>query len=596
MSIRKVLITVVGHVDHGKTSLLDKIRRTTVINSEAGAITQAIGVSIIPINTIKKICGNLLDIFKGNLTIPGFLAIDTPGHAAFTSLRKRGGSLADIAILVVDINEGFKPQTIESIEILKANKVPFIIAANKVDLVPGMNFDLKKSLIECINSVEYSVQGEFEKRMYELVAQVQEHGKLEAERFDRLDDYTKQIAIVPISAKHGYGIPEMLMVLTGLAQKFLEKKLEIDTNTDAKGTILEVKEVQGLGTTIDTIIYNGSLKVGDQLIIGDVEEPFTVKIRALLEPAELAEMREKKSKFKTMKMVHAATGVKISAPGLERAVAGMPIRGCSDIKKIEELTQEVKDEVGEVLSDSKNDLEGVMIKSDTIGGLEALRKLLEDKDVMISSASLGDVTKKDISKLETLRDKDEFQGILLGFNMKVSPEMEELIKIKKIKVITHEVIYQIIDEHQEYVKQLKEQVELKKLKKLVRPCKFSILSGYIFRQNNPAIAGVSIEIGGIKTGDPLMSVKGKQIGSVKSMKEGQDSITIAEQGKQLAMGMEGVTIGRQVNEGDFVYTSIPENDFKKLKTLKKHLSKSELQVMKEIAEIKRKDNPVWGVG
>ncbi len=594
MATRKVLVTVVGHVDHGKTSLLDKIRRTVVANREAGAITQAIGVSIIPMETIKKICGNLFDAFKEGLTVPGLLTIDTPGHAAFTSLRKRGGSLADIAILVVDINEGFKPQTIESIEILKANKVPFIIAANKVDLLHGWKYDQNKTLLANIADFDFKIQGEFEKKLYELVGQCTEN-ELQAERFDRIDDYTKQIAIVPVSANTGQGIPELLMVLTGLAQKYLEKKLEIDETGNCKGTILEVKEEKGLGMTIDTIIYNGQLKVGDTLIIGDIGEPFTVKVRALLEPAELSEMREKKSQFKNVKEVHAATGVKISAPGLDKAIAGMPVRSSSSEADIPGLIEEIKEEVGEVLSDEDSEM-GVMIKADTIGGLEALRTLLEEKDVPISSATLGDLTKKDISKLESLHEKDPFTGVLLGFNVKIPTEIEDLIKTKELKVISHDVIYQTIEDYEKYVESLKEEIEKKKFNSLVRPCKFAILKGYTFRQSNPAIVGVEIEIGKIKTGDPVMKSHGKRISYVKSMKEGKENITVAEQGKQIAMALDGVTVGRQIEEGDFLYTDIPEEDFKQLKQLKKHLSAVEINVIKEIAEIKRKEDPVWGVG
>ena len=193
MAIRKILVTVVGHVDHGKTTLLDTIRHTTVAAAEKGGITQAVGVTIVPLATIKKICGKLLEVLKQKITVPGLLCIDTPGHAAFTSLRKRGGSLADIAILVVDINEGFKPQTLESMEILKAHKVPFIVAANKIDLIPYWKYDQKKLLLENINELDYQIQGEFEKRLYGLVGQFQEHD-LQAERFDRVSDYTKQLA------------------------------------------------------------------------------------------------------------------------------------------------------------------------------------------------------------------------------------------------------------------------------------------------------------------------------------------------------------------------------------------------------------------
>lgn len=595
MTLRKILVTVVGHVDHGKTSLLDKIRKSTVAASESGAITQAIGVSIIPLETINKICGKLLDIFKIPLTVPGLLTIDTPGHAAFTSLRKRGGSLADIAIVVIDINEGFKPQTIESVEILKAHKVPFIVAANKIDLLPQWKYDPHKFLLENVALLDYTIQGGFEQKMYELVAQFQEHG-LTAERFDRVSDYTQQIAIIPVSASTGQGIPELLMVLIGLAQKYLEKKLEIEEKGPGKGTIIEVKEEKGLGTTINVIIYNGKLQVNDTIIIGGIDKPIVTKVRALLEPAELNEMRDKKSTFKNVKSVTAATGVKIAAPELEEAIAGMPLRSCSgkeeDIKK---LKQEVMEEIKDVVVDESEGI-GVIIKADTIGGLEALKILLGDKKIPISSSSLGDVTKKDLSRIESMKEKDLFYGLLLGFNVKVQPGIEDYIKEKGIKIITNDVIYQIIDNYESYVATLKKEIEAKEIASLVRPCKLVILKGYVFRQNNPAVVGVEIEVGKIKTGDPIMNAAGKRITAVKSMKEGEDFVTIANQGKQVAMAMEGVTVGRQINEGDFLYTDIPASDFITLKELKKYLSTREMAALKEIAEIKRKENPVWGVG
>jgi translation initiation factor 5B len=592
MTIRKVLVTVVGHVDHGKTSLLDKIRTSAVATGEAGAITQHIGVSSIPLDTIKKICGPLLNVFK-NLSVPGLLTIDTPGHAAFTSLRKRGGSLADIAILVVDINDGFKPQTIESIEILKANKVPFIVAANKIDLLPNWQYNKDKFLMDNINALDFKIQGDFEKKLYELVGQFGELD-IQAERFDRVLDYTKQVAIVPVSAHSGQGIPELLMVLTGLAQKYLEAGLHIEEDSYAKGTILEVKEEKGLGTTLNAIIYNGRLRVNDTLVIGGIDGAIVVKVRALLEPDELADMRETKSKFKNVKEVVAATGVKIAAPGLGDAVAGMPIRSCV-IGDVEKTKEEVQEEIGKVVIDESDNI-GVMIKADTIGGLEALRNLLSEKEIPISSASLGNISKKNLSKLESIKDKDEFFGVLLGFNVSIPSELNEIIKTKSLKLITHPVIYQTIDEYEEYVNGLKKKIEMQELSKLVRPCKFAILKGYTFRQSNPAIVGVEIEIGRIKTGDPIMGKSGDKLSTVKSLKEGKENITMAQQGKQLAMAIDGVTVGRQIEEGDFLWTDIPENDFKKLKVMKQHLSLVERNVLKEIAEIKRKNNPVWGVG
>lgn len=601
MALRKILVATLGHVDHGKTSLLDKIRRTAVARGEAGGITQAIGVSVIPIDTIRKICGKLLEMMKGKLSVPGLLLIDTPGHAAFTSLRKRGGSLADIAILVVDINEGFKPQTLESIEILKANKVPFVVAANKIDLLGGWNYDEHKFILDNINALDYAIQGKFEGKMYDLVNAFAALG-LTAERFDRLNDYTKQLAIIPVSALTGQGIPELLMVLTGLAQRFLEKQLQVEESGPAKGTILEVKEEKGLGTTIDTIIYNGKLRVNDYVIIGGLTVPLVVKVRALLEPAELAEMRDKKSKFKQVREVTAATGVKIVAPGLETAIAGMPLRGCSaqageKTEEMEGLKREVQEEVREVVvEEGEGDTEGLMIKADTIGGLEALQHLLREKKIPISSSSLGNITKKDLSTLETVREKNEFVGVILGFNVSIGDDVEELRKAKNLKVITDNVVYRLLEEYEKYKEQLKKEIELRELSRLVRPGKILLLKGYVFRQSHPAIIGVEIEAGRVKAGDPLMNAEGKKLTSVKSLQEGQETVTVAEQGKQLALAMEGVTIGRQVNEGDILYTDIPEEHFKKLKELKKYLSGREVDVLKEIIVIKRKENAVWGVG
>ena len=590
MTTRSPICVIEGHVDHGKTTILDQIRGTSVVSGEAGKITQIIGASIIPLETIQKICGKLLDVLKLDFTLPGLLFIDTPGHAAFSNLRKRGGALADIAILVVNINEGFKPQTIEAIEILKADKTPFIVAANKIDLIPGWDQDKNKSLIENINNLPTNIGGEFEKRLYELVGKLHDFG-FPAERFDRVEDYTKQIAIVPVSGLTGQGIPELLMVLTGLAQKFLEKGLECDVNTFAKGTILEVKEEKGLGTTLDVIIYNGKLKVNDTIVIGGLDKPITTKVRSLLEPLPLMEMRERKAKFKQMKEVTAATGVKISAPNLDGAVAGMPIRSCSP-EKVKEVEEEIQQEIEEVLIET--DQEGILVKADSLGSLEALLVMLKEKNISVHSASIGDITKKDISKAES--GADEFNQIILGFNVKLTADAEDFLKDKKTKIINHQVIYHILDEYEKYVAELKKKIEAEKLSQLVKPCKFFVLKGYTFRQSNPAIVGVEIEIGSIKTGSHVMNKEGKQIGKVKNLESEGENLKEAEQGKQLAMALEGATVGRQVNEGDFYYSDVPEEDFKKLKELKQYLSEKEIVVMKEIAEIKRKNNAVWGVG
>ena len=581
--IRQPIVAMMGHVDHGKTSLLDKIRGTAIAAREVGGITQAIGASIIPLETIKTVCGSLLDQLKTALTIPGLLFIDTPGHAAFVNLRKRGGNLADIAILVIDINEGLKPQTKESIEILKTYKTPFIIAANKIDMIEGWT-QKTKSVLQNIEAQYPGTQTKFETKLYEIVTQVFELG-IQADRFDRVGDYTKQAAVVPVSAKTGEGIPELLMILTGLAQKYLEENLKIEKAGQAKGTILEVKEQKGFGTVLDTIIYDGSLSVNDQILIGTLDEPVQAKIKVLLQPVAGAEMREKKAKFESVKSVSAATGVRIVAPGSENAVSGAPIMSIvGDVQKIKE---ELHKEMHEVLIETDKD--GIIIKADSVGSLEALLTLLREKGIPIRKTGIGEITKKDISDVEAIMVKDALHGVLLGFNISKT-ELKT-----KAHILVNDVIYKLIEDYEAWKKSKQKELEVSKLDSLVKPCKVEVLKGYVFRQSNPAIAGVEVMAGVLKPKTPLMNKKGEELTVVKGIQVEQEQVERLEKGKQGATSMPGVTIGRQLNEGDILYSAVPEEHFRQFKENKEHLTAEEKSLLKEIAEIMRKTNAMWGI-
>ncbi|MBD3313770.1 translation initiation factor IF-2 [Candidatus Woesearchaeota archaeon] len=587
--LRSPICSVLGHVDHGKSSILDSIRGSCIVKGEAGAITQAIGASIIPLEVINDRCGELLDSLNMKLTIPGLLFIDTPGHAAFTSLRKRGGSLADIAILVVDINEGFKPQTIEAIEILRSNKTPFVIAANKLDLVPGWKSSDKGALAN-LKEQSPDVAAALDQKLYELVGQIHERFQMDSERFDRVDDFSKKVAIVPCSAKTGEGLPELIMMVAGLAQRFLERCLDCNVSGPAKGTVMEVKEEKGLGKTIDVILYDGTLKVNDTIVIGGINEPIVTKVRALFEPMPLSEMREKKAKFRSVKEVKAATGVKISAPDVEEAIAGMPVVAVGEQQDTDEIIHDVQKTVGEVLIEKGS--EGVVIKADNIGSLEALVQLLKEKDIAIRKASIGNITKKDIADAESSFEKDPLQSAILGFNVMVP---EDIHVPKKVKIITNDVIYRIIEDYEKWADESSKNIEAMKLDTLVRPCRIKVLQGYVFRQSNPAIVGVEILAGKLKTGMPIMNDEGKEITEVKTIQLEKENVSEAEKGKQVAASFPGVTVGRQIDEGSVLYSAVPEDDFRKMKYLKKYLSEDEIEAIKEIALIKRKNNAVWGV-
>ncbi|MFH1589352.1 MAG: translation initiation factor IF-2 [archaeon] len=586
MATRSPIVSVLGHVDHGKSSILDSIRGTKIVAGEAGAITQAIGASIIPLEVVKKKCGKLLESLKMNFTIPGLLFIDTPGHAAFTTLRKRGGSLADIAILVVDINEGFKPQTIEAIEILKSYKTPFVIAANKIDRIGGYK-KTYDSLLQDIKAQQPNVQTAIDTKLYELVGQLHDRFHVVAERFDRVSSYTEQIAIIPCSATEQIGLQELLMVITGLAQKYLEENLKINVEGPAKGTILEIKEEKGLGKTVDVIIYDGTLSVNDTIVIGAIGGAVTTKVRALLEPDPLAEMRDKKSKFKTVRQVSAATGVKISAPNLDRVMAGMPLRACKP-NEVKAIKENLMNEVENVMIETEHS--GIIIKADTLGSLEAMINILKGKKIPIRKATIGNITKKDYSDAESNYEQDPLLAVILGFNV-----VDEVNLVNEnVKVITHDVIYSLIQDFEDWREEAHKAEEAKKLDSLVRPCKFEVLDNCIFRQSNPCILGVEVLVGTLKLGMPLMS-KFRRLSEIKSMQADKDNIKTAEKGKQVAISIPNIMAERHVNERDILYSDIPEEDFIKLKTFTKFLSKEEIEVLREISEIKRKDNPMWGV-
>jgi translation initiation factor 5B len=574
MQIRAPIIITVGHSDHGKTCLLDKIRGTTVTALEPGLLTQAVGATNIPIETVKKICDKLLKKFGIELFIPGLLFIDTPGHKAFLSMRKRGGSISDLAILVIDINEGFQEQTDESLAILKQFKVPFVVAATKIDKIPGWYAFPNSCFLDSIQKQREDVKEELDKKIYRIVAQLAERG-FDSERFDRIKDFKRNVAIVPVSGITGEGIPDLLMVLAGLAQQFLKGKLIL--SKQAKGSILEVKEVTGLGTTIDVILYDGCLEKNDYLIIGG-KEPIVTKIRALLLPPPLKELRVEK-KFLQVDKVFASVGVKIVAPNLENAIAGSPIIAVKNEDEIEKAKELLKKEVEEVQFEKH--IEGVIAKADTLGGLEALVKILTEKQVPIRKAEVGPVKKEDIIEAQNVKDK--LKRVVLAFNVKALSEAENLAKDLRIPIFFNEVIYRLIEDYEKWCKEEKEREIKEKLEKVSRPCEIEFLKGYVFRQHSPAIFGVEVKRGFLKPGITMKKKDGKIVGKIKEIQREGQTIHEARKGDRVAVSMEEPVIGRHIQEGDILISVLSESDIKILKEVYDKLSDDEKELLSELS-------------
>ncbi|RLI92077.1 MAG: translation initiation factor IF-2 [Candidatus Altiarchaeales archaeon] len=566
--IREPIISVLGHIDHGKTTLLDWIRGTVIASREAGGITQHIGATDVPFGTIRVICGPLLDKLRLKIKIRGLLFIDTPGHEAFTNLRRRGGSVADLAILVVDINEGLMPQSIEAINILRQNRVPFVVAANKIDMIHGWNSK------ERIENQQQHVKDEFYKKFYKLLSQLSEQG-FDSDLFSNIHDFTKQVAVVPISAKNGDGIPELLMILMGLAQQYLRKRLTIETDTPGRGTILEVKEERGLGTTIDVILYEGIIRKGDQIVVGS-KEPILTKVKALLKPKPLDEMRDPRDRFENVPEVCAASGVKIAAPNLEHALAGAPVYvGGSEM--VEKIRREIED------VEIHTDTTGVVLKADTIGSLEALINTLKEKNIPIKKATIGKVSNSDVIEASAVSLEDKFLGVILAFNSEILRDAKILAKNKNVEIFQGRIIYKLLEDYEDWIKRERERLE--KEGKIVTPAKIRLLPKHVFRQSKPAIVGVEVLAGTIASGCRLMREDGRVVGRIKQIQLERETIKSATTGQRVAIAIEGVTMGRQLHENDTVYTFISSDDMKQLS--EEELTEEELAVLREIRRIKR---------
>jgi len=592
--IRQPIVVVLGHVDHGKTTLLDKIRGTAVAKKEPGEITQHVGASIVPASVLKKVAEPLKKYFpKLRIDIPGLLFIDTPGHELFSNLRRRGGSAADIAILVVDVMEGFQPQTIESIQILKERRVPFIVAANKIDRLTGWKPNPDKPFLETIRYQDPRVASRLDELIYRIVGQLYEQGFM-AERFDRVRDFRRTVAIVPISAKTGEGVPELLALLAGLVQQFMKKKL-VTSDEPAQGVILEVKEEPGLGTTIDVIIYDGVLRKGDIIVLGGKNEPIVTKVRALLMPRPLQDMRAHEGRFIQVDQVVAATGVKISAPGLDNALAGAPVFAVSIPKNIERCKKKVIEEVETIRI--RTDNVGVVVKADTLGTLEALVAALRREKIPVRLADVGPVSKNDILEASVSKKNNPEYGVILVFNVKILPEARELAAREGVKIFSNRVIYRLLEEYIEWLHSLKEEERRKILESLIRPGKIRILPGYIFRRSNPAIVGIEVLGGKIRPGYPLIRSDGIRVGEIMQIRDRDQVLKEATVGQAVAISIRGkIMIGRHVDEGDILYTDLPREHVKLwLTKFKNELSKDELMTLKEIIEIKRKQDPLYGL-
>jgi len=583
---------VLGHVDSGKTSLLDKIRGTGVQAREVGGITQHIGASFFPAETLKEICGPLLrTVGGGDIRVPGLLVIDTPGHEIFTNLRTRGGSAADISILVVDVQKGLEVQTLESLEILRNRKVPFVVALNKVDTIAGWKKGTSKFITQSVKNQQKSVLDLLDEKVYTVVGQLSRAG-FNSEALYRIKDFRKEIAIVPVSARSGEGIPELIAVLVGLTQVYLQKRLSISADAPARGIVLEVKQEPGIGETANIILLEGTLHSGDNVVLARKEGVVITRIKAIFMPKPLDEMRDPRDKFSSVDAIAAAAGLKIVTPELEGVLAGSPIIAY-DETRLDEIKASVESEVKQVIIES--DLNGIILRADTLGSLEAIVEMLKARQIPIKRADIGPVSRKDIVEASAVRKNDKYRGVVLAFSVKILPDAETEMGDSNVKVFSDQIIYSLIDNYLNWVTQEQDNEIRAGMEALTPLCKFQFLKGFSFRRNDPAVFGVEIQEGKLRQKCNVMNEAGKPIGVIHQIQEEGKTIPEAKKGEQVAVSMMGPTIGRQVNEGDVLYTLPSEPEVRALnQKYLAMLSDDSKQLLQQIISVRRKTSSLYG--
>lgn len=569
-----------GHIDSGKTTFLDKIKGTSIVDKEAGRITQHIGATEITIDVIQKFSGHLAKKYNFELSIPGLLFIDTPGHNAFDNLRERGGSLADLVVMVMDINKGLQVQDIETLNILKMYKVPFVVVANKVDLVQGwyqQGNDITSNLLTQSKHTEEKL----DELIYRIVGQLYDKG-FQAERFDRISDFTKQIAIIPASCVNGWGLPESILFLAVLSQKFLGKKITIEETDLMQGAVLEVGDLKGIGSTADVIVYQGSLKTKDEIIFPTRYGLQATKIKTILKPNFMTAV-DKKGSFETISEVNAAAGIKIVAPGIESCLPGAVIVSSKDKEAIEHLKTKS-------YSCFKKDSCGAFVKADTMGSLEALHKLLDNAGICVASADIGEITNKDLTELKILHEKDKTQGVLFLFNVKINQEFEDELIKQQIPIFKNNIIYKLIEDYQDWATKEKKKELDKLLKEIIYPCKFKVLPNFIFRSSKPAVVGVRILQGRLVT-ESKVSLNGNIIGTVEGIQTDGKVVEIAQKDMEVAVSIAEATYLKDFKEGDVLEVSLNLEMIGKLETLEGDLSAEEQAMIEnQKTEIYRKQN------
>lgn len=584
--LRQPILSLLGHVDHGKTTLLDRIAGSIRAEREAGGITQGIGALEVPRASLLRLCQGIVP--TDGFAVPGLLFVDTPGHKSFETLRRRGGALADLSILVVDVREGVMPQTRESIQILRHEKTPFAVAVTKIDLLSGWKkpsgpVSIRDQLERC--GLDYVRQ--LDQRLYAIAEELYGLG-FSAERFDRVSDFTRNLGLVPVSARSGVGVPELLALVVGLAQRFLQSELAI-AGAGTEGTILERSDLKGVGPVSSVILYRGRLAVGDELVVAGHSEAFRTRVRGIYHAAPPTRGKAGKTlRMTSTEAVDAASGVFLAAPGIEAAMPG-------GLLKVVHSESEAETELAALTRESHAVAElaesGVGLFAETLGGLEALVYECRNANVPIHVAEVGPLHRAAVLNLATMREPTHRAA--LAFNVPILPDAQPEGEEGPVRIFRAEVMYRLLEEYTAWRKEREQALNHQRRIDTVHPAKFQVLPGFVFRSSKPAIVGIKVLGGTLRPGVRVMHPDGSEVGLLKALQAENSSVDHAEAGTELAASIDGAVVGRNLAEGDTLYVAVPEAAARLLRTVA--LSDQERAVLDEVVRIRRATvNPFWG--
>ncbi len=570
--IRSPICTFLGHVDAGKTSVMDAIRNTYFAYKESGGLTQNIGLTEVPTEKIKEIAGELLSKFKVEVKVPSIIFIDSPGHEAFVTLRERGASIADLVILVIDVSEGIQKQTIESMEILKSYKTPFLVALTKIDTIEGFTKVENKPFLEFLNGQDKKFSEALDKAVYDLVSDFSNYA-FQAERFDRVSDFTKQVAIIPVSAVNNVGIEDLLVMIIGLSQKYINP-IESGRNEAA---ILEEKPLRGVGKVYDAIVYSGKLSVGDNVLVHTYEGVAATRVKMLMELEPLVESRENFGEYRSVKSVPAAKPIRLV---LQEPVAliGTSVSVFSSEKERAEKEMEMKTMISSM---SASDSSGVVVCADSIGSTDAITKIAALNAMKVGKTKLGEPTKGEISAAK-LDEK-----LVLCFNVPVQKSISELAMSEGVTIIQSKSIYDLFERYKEFISVRKHDELEEKTAGLLLPAKIVFLKGNIFRKSDPCIFGIEVLGGEIRPGYPLINADGTKLGRIIEIQGEKKKLMRSFKGDKVAISVASAVYGRNLREQDVLYTDMGVQDIIKFGDIETMLHSDYADVEAEIRRIKK---------